>query len=200
VRAGSKKVAEMKRIVTLAALVTAAVLGVTACGGGGSATTSTPAPSRSASSSPAPSPVHTARPGEPALVAVPGYDYADFEGSARLAKEILQRNHEHWQSVSVHAILTQEGLDIGTILLIKTQPRYDNPMTTTKMQQNLADLFGPGIGVTQETIQTEIVATSTKGSEELYAWYHHGTTTLVSGEDPSAVRDFVEAYLQAAHK
>jgi hypothetical protein len=37
------------------------------------------------------------------------------------------------------------------------------------------------------------------GKNETYLWYHHGTITWVTGDMP-AIRDFVEAYLQAAHE
>lgn len=192
---------KMKRIGTLAAFVIAAALGVAACGGGGgSASTSTPASARSTSPSPAPSHTHAAQRGEPALIAVPGYDYADFQGSAGGVKEVLQRDPEHFLSASAHEIQKPGGLYIGHIILVKIKPQYDNPATTYKMQRDLAETIDPRLPVTQETIHGEKVVMAKEGANVLYTWYHKGTLTVVTSYRATPLRDFVEAYLQAAHR
>ena len=94
----------MKYIATLTVLAVAAVVGLAACGGGGGTQT---APSAGHSTSPAPAPagVHTAQPGEPALVAVPGYDYAHVPAGGPNAKKLLQSDPEHLKAASAHVVL-----------------------------------------------------------------------------------------------
>lgn len=193
----------MKRTAAVAALAAAFILSMAACGGGGgSATPTSPAPSPTTSSSqPSASPSHSAQPGEPALIAVPGYDYvnppADMAGEAT---KIVNADPQHLKSGSMHGVV-HKGTFIAVIILIQVQPQYaDLPETQQNLLPAMAEgMAGSGAQVRWTTIHGEKVAIAKMGSQKVYAWYHNGTITAVNGTSGSDVRDYVDAYLQAAH-
>src|SRR5215467_13293541 len=132
----------MKHADALVALAAASVLGVAACGGGGAAPT-TPTASHTTSTSPVPLPTprpgtHTARPGEPALIAVPGYDYADVPDAAPSEKAIINSAPQVYRSASVHIVL-HGGKKIAVILLIQVKPTYANlPEVMSELVKEIA--------------------------------------------------------------
>ena len=189
----------MKHIPTLTALAAAAVLSLAACGGSGG-TQPTPPASHSTSTSPAPAAVHTAAPGEPALMAVPGYDYANPPATAPSANEFIKSDPQHLQSASVHMVL-HDGNMIAALALVQMKPQY---ASLPGLQQAIASGFvsemaGSGAKVTTETIHTERVTIAKQGSTVVYCWFHAGALTVVTGDNGHDIRDYVEAYLQAAH-
>lgn len=197
---------------TAAALTAVAgvlVLSVAACaGGGGSASPSSSASSPTTSSSPpspTPSPSHSAQPGEPALIAVPGYDYADPPGDvASEAQQVVSAEPGILDSASAHAVL-HNGKLVAAIMLVQVNPRYaDLPVLQQNIVPAMAEgMAGEGEHVTTETIHTEKVVVAESATEVVYAWYHNGEITAAVGSSESNgqhdVRDFVDAYLQTAH-
>jgi hypothetical protein len=186
-----------KHTAALITLAAASVLGVAACGGGGGPQTA-PAASHATSASPAAS--HTAQPGETALIAVPGYDYANVPGVGPSAKEMIKSDPQHLKSASVHMVL-HEGNTIASLVLVQIKPQYAN---LPEIQQGMVsafvtDMAGSGATVTKEIIHTEKVAIARQGNTVVYCWYHNGAVTVVTGGNASDIHDFVEAYLQAAH-
>ncbi len=194
----------MKHAAALLALAAASVLGVAACGGGGGAP-ATPAASPTTSASPALSPIpqpgtHTAQSAEPALIAVPGYDYADFPGAAPSAKAIVSTAPQVYKSGSMHLVL-HGGKKFAVITLLQVKPAIANlPGTQLSMVSELAtEMAGSGAKVTQKTIRTEKVVIARTGSIVDYAWYHGGAVTIVTDGTGPDLRNFVEAYLKRAH-
>ena len=187
----------MKNVAALLAFAAASVLGVAACGGGGGAP-ATPAASQTTSASPSPT-HHTAQPGEPALLAVPGYDYSNpSSADAATATELAKTDPLHFKTASAHNVLHQ-GTEIGGIILIQVKPQYDTPALQRAMVPAMAAaMSSPGAKVTRETIHTEKVVITRQDSFDVYIWYHAGAITIVIGEG-SDIRGFVEAYLKTAH-
>ncbi len=188
----------MKRAAALLALAAASVLGVAACGGGGGAE----APSPIFSLTPQPG-THTAEPGEPALPAVPGYDYTNASGdAAAAAKMLFNLDPRHFKPASAHNVL-HEGAEIGGIILLQVKPQYANlPEVQQAMVPEMADaIAGSGAKVTLETTRTERVAITRRDSSDVYLWYHAGELTIVTGDSGKGpdIRSFAEAYLKAAH-
>ena len=191
----------MKHTAALVGLAAASILGVAACGGGGGAPAA-PAASQTTSASPSPTPPHTAQPGEPALIAVPGYEYTDPSSEAvATAQEFVKGDPLHFKSASAHNVL-REGTEIGGIILVQMKPQYDTPaFRRAAMPAMAAGLAGPGAKVTRETIQNEKVVIASEGSDVVYIWYHAGALTFVAGNSGMGpdIRNFVEAYLKTAH-
>jgi hypothetical protein len=209
----------MKRIAALIMLTAAFVLGIAACGGGAkpqpspsASHTATPRSAAATPSSAAKTPSsaaktpssaagHTAQPGEPALIAVPRYDYANISGSdVPEVSEMIKSDPQHLQAGSVHVIL-HDGTMIGTLVLVQVKPAYAN---LPEFQQSLGmsfakDMTGSEPKVTTETIHTEKVWIAKDSSTVTYCWYHDGTVTGVTGGDESEVGAFAEAYLKALH-
>ena len=189
----------MKHAAALLALAAASVLGVAACGGGGGGGGGGPSPIFSLTPQPG---THTAEPGEPALIAVPGYDYTNASSDvAAGAKELVKSDPVHFKSASAHNVL-HEGSEIGGIILIQVKPQYDTPAVQRAVVPAMAaEMASPGAKVTLETIHTEKVLITQKDSQDVYVWFHAGALTIVaadSGKGPD-IRDFVEAYLKTAH-
>ena len=186
-----------KQTAALIALAAASVLGVAACGGGGGPPAA-PAASQTTSASPSPT-HHTAQPGEPALLAVPGYDYSNpSSADAATAKELVKTDPLHFKTASAHNVLHQ-GTEIGGIILIQVKPQYDTPALRRAMVPAMATaMSSPGAKVTRETIHTEKVVITRQDSFDVYIWYHAGAVTIVVGMG-SDIRNFVEAYLKTAN-
>jgi hypothetical protein len=191
----------MKHTAALLALAAASVLGIAACGGGGGA----PAAPASHTTSPAasPSPLHTAQPGEPALIAVPGYAYTDpASADVASAKDILKSDRQVLKSVSAHNVL-RGGTEIGGIILVQVKPRYANlPEVQQAMMPEMAKaMTGSATKVTPETIHTEKVLITNQSGHDVYVWYHADAITVVVADSSngSDIRGFVEAYLKTAN-
>jgi hypothetical protein len=192
----------MKHAVTLAALAAASILGVAACGGG-TGTSATPAASQTASASPSLTPPHTAQPGEPALITVPGYAYTNATGDgAAAAKMLINADPQDFKSWSAHNVM-REGTEIGGIILVQVKPRYAGlPQVRQAMVPAMADaMAGSGAKTTLETIHNEKVAMTTRDSSDVYLWYHNGAITIVIGDNGKGpdMRNFVQAYLKTAN-
>ncbi|MGE5286798.1 MAG: hypothetical protein ACM3ML_06250, partial [Micromonosporaceae bacterium] len=132
---------------------------------------------------------------------MPGYDYTDLSEAATIAKKVVNANPQHLKSGSGHAV-QHDGKTIAIILLVQVKPQYAND---PQVRQNIMlgmikGEAGAGAMVTEETIHTEKVVIARKGSAVAYNWYHAGVITEVDRVNGSSdVRDFVEAYLKAAH-
>ena len=187
----------MKHIATLTALAAAAVLSLAACGGGGGAQS---APSTSHSTTPAPAAVHTAQPGEPALLAVPGYDYANVPAGGPSANELIKSDRQHLKSASAHMVL-HNGNMVAALAIVQMKPQYVNMpgLRQAMMSAFVNEMAGSGATTTKQTIHTEPVTIARQGSNVVYCWFHGGAVTVVTGDNGHDIRDFVEAYLQAAH-
>ena len=194
----------MKHVAALLALAAASVLGMAACGGRGGAPAPPAAshiPGASHAPSPAPQPgMHTARPGEPALIAVPGYDYTDVPGAASKENAIVSSAPQVYKSASLH-ILLHGGKRFAVLTLIQVKPAYANLPSLRQgiMSEFAKEMAGSGAKVTQETILTEKVTIGRGSSIVDYAWYHGGVATAVTGGTGPDLANFVEAYLKAAH-
>ncbi len=195
----------MRHNAVLTALAAASVLGLAACGGGGGTQASPPA-SHAASQTPAAAASHTpaaaasAQPGGSALVTVPGYDYANAPTGGHSMKELVKTDPQHLKSVSAKLVL-HDGNMIAALVLVQVKPQYVNlPGLREAMSAAFVkELAGSGAKVTQQTIHTEPVTFAKAGSIVTYCWFHGGAVTVVTGENAHEIRDFVEAYLQAAH-
>jgi hypothetical protein len=186
----------MKHVAALIMLAAAFILGLAACGGG-----SQPSPSASHTTAPSSAAGHTAQPGEPTLIAVPGYDYANVSGSdAPDVNEMIKADPQHLQAGSVHMVL-HDGNMIAALALLQVKPAYANlPEFQQGVASGLAEaMAGSGTKVTTVTIHTEKVSIARDSSTVTYCWYHDGTVTAVTGGNESEVRNFAEAYLKTAH-
>ncbi len=195
----------MKRIAVLMMLTAAFILGLAACGGVAGPQPSRPASHAttpgSAAGTPSSAAGHTAQPGKPALIAVPGYDYANVSASdVPDVKEMIKADPQHLQAGSVHMVLN-DGNMIAALVLVQVKPAYAN---LPEFRQGIASGFaeemaGSGAKVTTETIHTEKVSIAKDSSTVMYCWYHDGTVTVVTGGNESEVRNFAESYLRTAH-
>ena len=193
----------MKHTAALLAVAAASVLGIAACGGGGAAPAA-PAASHTTSPAASASPLHTAQPGEPALIAVPGYAYTDpASADVASAKGILKSDPQVLKSVSAHNVL-RGGTEIGGIILVQVKPRYANlPEIQQAMMPEMAKaMTGSGTKATPQTIHTEKVLITNQSGHDVYVWYHAHAITIVVVADSSNgsdIRGFVEAYLKTAN-
>lgn len=199
----------MKHIAALIMLAAAFILGMAACGGGAgpqpspSASRTTTPSSAAPAATPSSAAGHMAQPGEPTLIGVPGYDYANVSGSdAPDVNEMIKSDPQHLQTGSAHIVL-HDGNMIAALVLVQVKPAYAN---LPEFQQGMASSFaeekaGSGAKVTAETIHAEKVSIARDSSTITYGWYHDGTMTVVTGDNASEVqvRNFVEAYLKVAH-
>ena len=170
----------MKYKAALLALAAASVLGAAACGGGGGAPAA-PAASHTTSPAASPSALHTAQPGEPALIAVPGYAYTDpASADVASAKDILKSDPQVLKSASAHNVL-RGGTEIGGIILVQVRSQYANvPEVQQAMMPEMAKaMAGSGAKVTQETIHTEKVVITNQSGHDVYVWYHAHAITIV---------------------
>jgi hypothetical protein len=134
------------------------------------------------------------------LIAVPGYDFIDNPGGGPNAEDLIKSDPQHLKSASAQMVL-HNGKKIASLVLVQVKPQYAN---ISRIQQGmvsafLTDMAGSGATVTTETIHTEKVAIARQGSTVVYCWHHNGAVTVVTGDNGSAIHDFVEAYLQATH-
>ncbi len=196
----------MKRIAALIMLTAAFILGLAACGSGAGpqpspSASGTTAPSSAAAGTPSSAASHTAQPGEPALMAVPGYDYANISSSiVPDLNKMLKADPQHLQAGSVHMVL-HDGTMVAALVLVQVKPAYAN---LPEFQQGIVpavaeEMAGSGAKTATETIHTEKVSIVKDNSTVSYCWYHDGTVTVVTGGNEAEVRHFAEAYLKTAH-
>lgn len=143
---------------------------------------------------------HTARAGEPALTAVPGYEYANLRTKeARAMKKMIKASPDRLKAGSAHMILNEGMQPIAVIFLVET--RYpDLPQVEQNVLRGMAEGQAPaGMHMSWKTIHSEKVMVAKSSSNAVYGWYHSNVITTVSGDNSSDVRDFVEAFLQAVH-
>lgn len=111
-------------------------------------------------------------------------DYTDPPSDvAGEANKIVSPDSQHLKSASAHVAL-HEGKLIAAFLLVQVQPRYAD---LTEVQQNIMpgmaeDMVGSGVSVTWETMHSEKVVVARSDSAALYAWYHNGEVTMVTGD------------------
>jgi hypothetical protein len=143
--------------------------------------------------------VHTAQPGEPALVAVPGYDYAHVRAGGRSANELLHSDPGHLKAASARVVLHQWTM-IAALALVQVKPRY---VHMPGLRQAMTSVFvhelaGPGAQVTKETIHAGQVTIARQGCTVTYCWFHAGVVTVVTGDNGHDIHDYAEAHLQSA--
>jgi hypothetical protein len=192
----------MKHATALTVLAAAFALSLAGCGGRGESATG-PAPSQHASSSSAPSAVHSAKPGEPGMITAPGYTYVN--PSSEFASDVqktLRANRDAFKSASAHGVV-HEGTWVAAIALFPLLPEFaDNPgFAQGALEGWSRDMAGPGVRVSMKTIHSERVAVAEAASGAAgYGWCHNGVLTELAGPNGAEVRDYVDAYLQAAHE
>lgn len=191
-----------KHAPALTVLAVAFALSLAGCGGGGGSATG-PAPSQHASSTSSPSAVHSAKPGELGMVTVPGYTYVNPSSEfASGVQKTFKANPDTYTSASAHGVV-HEGTWVAQIGLFPLLPKFaDMPGFAQGTLEGMArDMAGPGVRVTMKTIQSERVAVAEAASgAAVYGWCHDGVPTVVAGPNGAEVRDYVDAYLQAAHE
>ncbi len=179
----------------------AAALVLVACGGGGStgagSPTSTPPEATPSVSTPTDA-THAAQPGEPALIAVPGYAY---ENDATLTKLMRQKigQLDGFKRFSVHGV-TEDGSQIGMLVLLQAKPAYQQAVESGTVDPIEPP---PGLGASQSTIARERVLTvGAAPSDTAWIWYHDGTLSQFfqgSAASRKEAVNFVEAYLHEAN-
>ena len=161
---------------------------------------------------------HTAEAGEPALVSVPRYAYENLTGDdlAYWQDEMLPAlksvNEEiklafpdlgdYYLSWSSHKVVAADG-DVGAAFLVSVNPEYLDAGILTEDDVVLGmagGAAGGGATVTTETIAGEKVVYDVGDDVHSFSWFHDGVMTTASGTDEGDTRDFVEAYLEAAHE
>ena len=191
-----------KRAMALTVLAAAFAVSLAGCGSGGGSATGT-APGQHASSSPGPSAVPSAKPGEP--VTLPGYTYVNPSSdlASNVQKTLRARaNQDTFTSASAHGVV-HEGTWVAWIALFPLLPKWaDSPGFAQGLLEGFTrDMAGPGVRVAIKTIHSERVAVGEAASgAAVYAWCHNGVLTDVGGPNGADVRDYVDAYLQAAHE
>lgn len=186
----------------LTVLAVAFALSLAGCGGGGGSATG-PAPSHPASSSSGPSAVHSAKPGEPGVITVPGYTYVNPSGElASGVQKTLRANRDTFKSASAHGVVHEGTWVAGIALFPLTAYFADNRGYALGALEGWSrDMAGPGVRVTMKTIHSERVAVAEAPSGgAAYAWCHNGVLTELAGPNGAEVRDYVDAYLHAAHE
>lgn len=187
-----------KHAAALTVLAAAFALSLAGCGGGGG---TGPAPSQDATAGP--SAVHSAKPGELSMIAVPGYTYVNpSSGFAGDAQKTLRSNRDAFKSASARGVV-HEGTWIAGIALFRLSPYFAHNAGFAQgaLEGWTRDIAGPGVRMSMKTIHSESVAVAeaTSGAAG-YAWCHDGVLTELAGPNGADVRDFVDAYLQAAHE
>ena len=100
---------------------------------------------------------------------------------------------------SVHVVLKDGILPIAVIFLAEMR-LPDLPQVRQSVLRGMAQGQAlTGTHLSWKTIHGEKVMVAKSPSEAVYGWYHNNVMTTVSGDNSSDVRDFVEAYLRAAH-
>ncbi len=186
------------RALTMSAV---AMLVVAGCGSGADETASTPT-TEGATSASSSATTHSTGPGEPSLIAVPGYEYGSVAPELEQQYSALE-DGKVLTSMSVHAV-TKDGADVGYLVLFDMASKFaDNPAVAENIVNGMAGgMAGAGGTVKQETISGEkvVVATGEGGSSEVvYAWFHDGTMSVFASQDADASSNFVGAYLQEAN-
>jgi hypothetical protein len=137
------------------------------------------------------------------MITVPGYTYVNPSSDfASVMQKALRADREAFKSASAHGVV-HEGTLVARVGLIQLQPKFaDMPGFAEGAVEGFArDMAGPGVHVTTKTIHSESVAVGEWASGGAgYGWCHNGVLTVVNGPNSSDVRDYVDAYLQAAHE
>jgi hypothetical protein len=159
-------------------------------------------------SSEQPTAVHLAEPGEPALIQVPGYTYADA-GAREIAdvQEEVDALHEvmpgFYTATAVHEVERAGAADIWlTQLQISTEVLESPDFVEDDALMGVAGGMASeeGATVSTKTIGPEKVARGTVDGDSVYAWFHEGVLTMAAGNDDADTLRFVEAYIAEAHK
>jgi hypothetical protein len=158
-------------------------------------------------SSEQPTAVHLAEPGEPALIQVPGYTYADA-GARDVAdlQEEVDALHEvlpgFYTATAVHEV---ERAGVEHLLLMQLQVSEEVLESPDFMEDGVlvgmaGGMASGGATVSTKTIGPEEVAHGTLDGDSAYAWFHDGVITMAAGDDDADTLRFVEAYIAEAHK
>jgi hypothetical protein len=158
-------------------------------------------------SSEQPTAVHLAEPGEPPLIQVPGYTYADA-GAREIAdvQKGVDAVHEvlpgFYTATAVHEVERAGAAEIWLIQLqvskeVLESPDFEEEGVLVGMAGGMAS---EGATVSTKTIGPEKVAHGTVDGDSVYAWFHDGVETMVLGDDDADTLRFVEAYIAEAHK
>jgi len=184
--------------------MSAAVLLVAGCGGGGDESASS-SPAAVASTPSAAETTHSATPGEPSLIAVPGYAYESAMPAMEQQFATLA-DGKILTSMSAHAV-TQDRAPVGTLVLFDVGQKFaaNDAFTESIVNGMAGGMSGSGGKVEQQTISGEKVAVATVDESGqtgvVYAWYHDGTMSMFMAVDAqtAAAPAFVQAYLEVAN-
>ena len=187
----------MKRSAFSGVLALAVASLLVACGG-------------AASTSTTPAAVHTAEPGEPALIQVDGYQYQNptdptwkqsvTEGM-KVANALVPGIYV---GGSAHEVI-KDGA--GQTILVEMQlgPKMAGSLgeSLSAASGAITGMAGPGVAVSTETISTQPVASAVFTMDgqhyKAFAWVHNGAVTLVLGENDEQTTAYMQKYLAAAH-
>jgi hypothetical protein len=157
--------------------------------------------------------VHTARPGEPALIQVSGYRYTDLtteDNQAYIdARTLMVSVNDTFPGMvtatSVHWV-RKDANDKILLLQMDVSARYANDpvFRSNEVPGMTRGMAGAGATVVHRTVRTEQVTVAT-GQEQgriatVYGWFHDGIFTMVLAENAVRASDaYVDAYLAQAH-
>jgi hypothetical protein len=153
---------------------------LTACGGGGGGSNAVGSPDET---SPQPSPsvstpvptVHTAEPGEPALIPVPGYTYKnDRFLDTKARRDFVQM--DAYKSYSIH-IVTNGRKHIGVLMLLKAKPAANEAVASGQVDP-LKLVPTPGVvkKIAGQRVLTNVPEEfSLHQKEGWWIWWHDGT-------------------------
>jgi hypothetical protein len=157
-------------------------------------------------SSEEPTAIHLAEAGEPPLIQVPGYTYADAsDRDVADVQEGVDALHEmvpgFYTAVAVHDVEKSDAADMGLIQLQVSSEVLESPdFVEEDMFIGMAGgMVSEGGTVSTKTIGQEKVAYGTVDGDVIYAWLHEGVLTMAAGDDEADTLRFVEAYLAEAN-
>jgi hypothetical protein len=158
-------------------------------------------------SSEQPAAIHLAEAGEPPLIQVPGYTYADAsDRDVADVQEGVDALHEmvpgFYTAMAVHDVEKSGAADMGLIQLQVSSEVLESPdFVEDQLFIGMAGgMVSEGGTVSTKMIGQQKVAYGTVDGDVIYAWFHEGVLTMAGGDDEADTLRFVEAYLAEAHK
>jgi hypothetical protein len=170
------------RNISAACGAVAVSLALGACGGGSSTTASSPEPT-----------IHSAQPGEPTLISVPGYSYEDNSSMTEVLKSMQES--KGYEGSSAHEV-TQNGEPVGALVLHEATPALVRSVESGKLNPTKPPP-GTDDSFTIAGVRVHVIERYGSPKGTLWMWYHEGTFAqfIPAGQ----AMGFVEAYLEEAN-
>jgi hypothetical protein len=189
----------MKRSWLVLVMTAAAGMALAACGSS-SPTASSSSPPATTSTAPVTS-THTAAGGEPRLVAVTGYDYANPKGKASKVCDAMMQlfNSSFVTGCGFHEVTGGQGRMILFQLSLSDQVMQNVPAGS--MEQNMMNsLAGQGVKGHRMMLSGKPVywGRVANGQGTIYAWTEGGTILVVESQQAADGKQFVSKYIAAA--